>query len=152
MTDHEIDHLGKNLQQIVDPDIVFIAEQDGKPIGVSICLPNLNRPLRKAYPNPKTPELWTLLKFLWYRRSMVNSLRLLVLGVIPGHRMSGVDTIMMYKTLQVAIEKNLIGAECSWILETNDVMNRMIRMVGAEIYKTYRIYDYAIPPLPNSAA
>jgi hypothetical protein len=144
MTDSEIDHLGANLKQIADPDMVFIAEQDGKPIGVSISLPNLNRPLRKAYPSPRTPELWTLLKFLWYRRSMVNALRLIVLGVVPSHRMSGVDIVMMYRTLQVAMEKNLIGGECSWILETNDDMNRMIRMVGAEIYKTYRIYDYAI--------
>jgi hypothetical protein len=144
MTDHEIDHLGENLKQIVDPEMVFIAEQDGKPIGVSLSLPDLNRPLRKAYPNPKTPEWWTLLKFLWYRRTMVNSLRLLILGVVPGHRMSGADAVMMYKTLKVAEKKHLIGGELSWILETNDDMNRMIALAGAKVYKTYRMYDYAI--------
>ncbi|MCL5273455.1 MAG: GNAT family N-acetyltransferase [Chloroflexi bacterium] len=144
MTDHEIDHLGANLKQIVDPDMVFIAEKDGEPIGVSISLPNVNRPLRKAYPNPKTPEIWTLLKFLWYRRTMVNALRLIILGVLPEYRMSGVDAVMIYMTLEVALKKGLIGGECSWILETNDDMNRVIQYADPELYKKYRIYDYPL--------
>ncbi len=144
MSEKEIDHLGENLKQVVDTDMVFIAEHDGEPIGVSISLPNLNRPLRKAYPNPKTLELWTLLKFLWYRRTMVNSLRLIILGVLPEYRMAGVDTAMIYKTLQVAIKKNLIGGECSWILETNDAMNRVIQYAEPTLYKKYRMYEMAI--------
>jgi hypothetical protein len=31
MTEHEIDHLGKGLKQMVDPEMVFIAEKDGEP-------------------------------------------------------------------------------------------------------------------------
>ena len=144
MTEHEIDHLGKNLKQMVDADMVFIAEKDGEPIGVSISLPNVNRPLRKAHPDPKTPELWTLLKFLWYRRTMVNSLRLIILGVLPEYRMAGIDAAMIYKTLQVTIEKGLIGGECSWILETNDAMNRVIQYAEPTLYKKYRMYEIAI--------
>jgi hypothetical protein len=151
MTDHEIEHLGKNLKQIADPDMIFIAERDGEPIGICLSLPNVNHPLRKAYPKPGTPELWTLLKFLWYRRTMINSLRLIVLGVVPSHRMSGADVIMAYRTLHMAIEKNLVGGECSWVLETNEDMNRVIRLLEPELYKTYRIYDYAIPATTNSA-
>ncbi|HEY3291142.1 MAG TPA: GNAT family N-acetyltransferase, partial [Anaerolineae bacterium] len=141
MTEHEIDHLGANLKQIVDPELVFIAEKDGEPVGVSICLPNLNHPLHKAYPSPKTLELWTLLKFLWYRRSMVNSMRLIILGVIPEYRMSGIDAAMIYQTLLMTIKKKMIGAECSWILETNDAMNRVIQYANPELYKKYRIYE-----------
>jgi hypothetical protein len=29
----------------------------------------------------------------------------------------------------------------SWILESNDMMNRAIKRLGGEIYKTYRIYE-----------
>jgi hypothetical protein len=144
LTDHEIDHLVKNLGQFADQDMIFIAEKDGEPIGVSLSLPNVNRALRKAYPRPGTPELWTLLKFLWYRRSMVNSLRLVILGVLPEYRMSGVDTVMIYRTLQVTIDKKLIGGECSWILETNDAMNRVIQLADPELYKRYRMYQVAI--------
>ena len=91
--------------------------------------------------NPKTPELWTLLKFLWYRRTMVNSMRLIVLGVLPEFRKSGVDAAMIYETLLVVIKKKLTVGECSWILETNDDMNRVIQYANPILYKKYRIYQ-----------
>lgn len=144
LTDLEIDHLVKSLKPIADPNMIFIAEKDGEPIGVSLSLPNVNHPLRMANPRPGVPELWTLLKFLWYRRKHVNALRLVILGVLPQYRMSGVDTFMIYSTLKVAIEKKLLGGECSWILETNDAMNRVIQLVEPELYKKYRMYQVAI--------
>jgi hypothetical protein len=143
-TDKEIDHLGEGLRQFVDTDFVFIAEKDGEPIGVSVGLPNVNHPLRMAYPNPRTPELWTLLKFLWYRRKNVNSIRVWALGVVPQYRMSGVDTVMIYKTLQAVMRRKMIGGELSWILETNDAMNRIIQLANPELYKKYRLYDLAL--------
>jgi hypothetical protein len=29
----------------------------------------------------------------------------------------------------------------SWILANNEMMNRSIRMLGGEVYKTYRMYE-----------
>jgi hypothetical protein len=58
--------------------------------------------------------------------------------------MAGVDTAMIYKTLQVTIEKKLTGGECSWILETNDAMNRVIQYADPTLYKKYRIYEIAV--------
>lgn len=144
MTDHEIEHTVNNLKQFADPDFILVAESEGAPIGIGVTLPNVNRPLRKAYPHPKTPEWWTLLKFLWYRRAMVNSARVVLAGVLKEHRMSGIDAVLMLKMLQAAIIKGYIGGEMSWILETNDAMNRIIAQSGATIYKTYRIYDFPI--------
>ena len=42
MTDEEFAHSAKDLKQIVDPDFLLIAEQDGRPIGFSLTLPNVN--------------------------------------------------------------------------------------------------------------
>ncbi len=144
MTQHEVEHEVENLRQFADPDFIFVAEKNGAPIALSLTLPNVNRALRKAYPNPKTPELLTLAKFLWYRRSMVNSVRFVLLGVLPEHRMSGIDGVLIYKTLELIGKKGYIGGEMSWILETNDAMNRTIQLPGAQRYKTYRIYDFPI--------
>jgi GNAT superfamily N-acetyltransferase len=144
MTQHEVDHTISSLKQFADPNFIYVAELDGQAVGMAVCLPNVNRPLRKAYPNPKTPEWWTLLKFLWYRRSMVNSVRVLLLGVQPEHRMAGMDAAMMKRMLDTASAKGYIGGEMSWILENNDAMNRIIPLSGAKIYKTYRLYDLAI--------
>ncbi len=144
MTDHELEHVVKNLKQFADPDFILIVEAQGKPVGIGVALPNVNRPLRKAYPNPKTPEWWTLLRFLYYRRKMVNSVRVILAGVLKEYRASGIEAVLMLRMLQTGIAKGYIGGEMSWILETNDAMNRIIAQVGATVYKTYRIYDLPI--------
>lgn len=144
MTEHEVDHVVKGLKQFADPDFINIVEYQGKPIGLSLCLPNVSRPLQKAYPNPRTPELWTLVKFLWYRRTMVDSVRVLLLGVLPEYRMNGVDVALLKAMLETAIRKGYSGAEMGWVLENNDAMNRIMPLAGSRVYKTYRIYDLAI--------
>ncbi|MCS7055521.1 MAG: hypothetical protein NZM18_05020 [Thermoflexales bacterium] len=144
MTDHELDHVVNNLKQFADPDFILIVESQGRPVGIGIALPNVNRPLRKAYPHPRTPEWWTLLKFLYYRRKMVNAVRVILVGVLKEYRASGIEAVLMLRMLQTGIAKGYIGGEMSWILETNDAMNRIIAEVGATVYKTYRIYDLPI--------
>ena len=39
---------------------------DGDPAGFFIGIPDLNQALHRAYPNPKTPEIISLLKVLWH--------------------------------------------------------------------------------------
>jgi GNAT superfamily N-acetyltransferase len=144
MTDHEIEHLAKQLRQMADLDLIFVVEdKHGEVAGMSLSLPNLNQALLKAYPRPGVPEPWTLLKLLWYWkvRSVIDGVRAVALGVLEPHRGRGVDALLMYETTRVALSKGYKWSEMSWILETNDMMNRAIAMMGAEIYKTYRIYQ-----------
>ncbi len=143
MTDAEIDKLAEDLKQIIDPDLVFIVEQDGEAIGFGLTLPDLNEPLRLAYPRPGEPELWTMAKLVWHwkvRRRM-QWIRVFALGVLPEHRGQGVDALMYMRTAEAAIRKGYKLAEMSWILENNHMMNRAIKVLGGEIYKTYRMYE-----------
>jgi hypothetical protein len=133
-------HLVHNLKQIADQELVLIAELDGKAIGVAASIPDVNEALRKAYPRPGTPEIFTLLKFLWHKRS-VKTVRFLVLGVDATHRMAGIDAALAVKTYEIMLRKGYVGAECSWILESNDAMNRIIELGGGRVYKRYRMYD-----------
>lgn len=144
MTDHEIEHMAAGLKQMADFDLVFIVEdREGDVAGMSITLPNLNQALIKAYPRPGVPEPLTLLKLLWHWkvRPCVDSARVLALGVLGPHRARGVDALLMYETTRVGLSKGYTWAEMSWILETNDMMNRDIEMMGGKVYKTYRIYQ-----------
>ncbi len=143
LTEHEIDHTVRGLKQFADPELILVAEINGEPVGIAVTLPNVNRPLHAAYPNPKTPELWTLLKFLWHRRKMVNSVRFVLLGVLPEHRMAGIDAALIWETLQTAMRKGYIGGELSWVLETNEAMNRIGKIGGGHVYRTYRVYERA---------
>jgi len=141
MTDHEIVHFGKELKTILDPDLVLFAELDGQPAGVSIGVPDVNQALIKARPQPNMWSLpLTLLKFLWYRRK-IDTFRLLIMGVVPEHRTLGIDALFYVETARAALRKGYEFCEMSWILESNDMMNRIIERLGGKIYKTYRIYE-----------
>ncbi len=139
----EFDQLAEELRPIVDPDLAFIAEVEGKPVGFSLTLPDLNEPLHLAYPRPRTPEWWTLAKFAWHWkvRKKVSWIRVFAMGVIPEYRVGGIDALFYYETAKAAVEKGIPLAEMSWILESNDEMNEIIRSLGGEVYKTYRFYE-----------
>ncbi|MCD4801983.1 MAG: GNAT family N-acetyltransferase [Anaerolineales bacterium] len=143
MTDLEFDQLADELHSIIDPDLVFIAEKDGKPVGFSLTLPDLNKPLRLAYPKPNTPEWWTMGKLVWQWkiRRKVSWIRVFALGVIPEYRNLGIDALFYFKTAQAALKKGIKMAEMSWILDNNDLMNKPIIAMGGEVYKTYRYYE-----------
>jgi len=143
MTDAEFTAMGKELRQLLDPDLTLVGEVDGEPIGVSITLPDLNQPLRTAYPTPKTPEWLTKVKlgWNWKVKRQVTWTRVLILGVLPEYRGRGVDALFYYETAKAALKKGIRHAEMSWILENNDAISRPIRLMGGEIYKTYRFYE-----------
>ncbi len=143
MTDLEFDQLADELHSIIDPDLVFIAEKDGKTVGFSLTLPDLNEPLRLAYPKPNTPEWWTMVKLVWQWkiRRKVSWIRVFALGVIPEYRNLGIDALFYFKTAQAALKKGMKMGEMSWILDNNDLMNKPIIAMGGEVYKTYRYYE-----------
>jgi GNAT superfamily N-acetyltransferase len=144
LTDHEFEHLARELKQMADLDMVFIVEdREGQVAGISITLPDLNQALLKAYPRPGVPEPLTLIRLLWHWkvRSCVDGVRVLALGVMEPYRGRGVDALLMYETTRVGLRKGYQWGELSWILENNDMMNRANKLMGSEKYKTYRIYQ-----------
>lgn len=144
LTDHELEHLAAEMKTILDPDLVHIAEIDGEPIGMSLGLPDVYQALRKARPQPnKWSFPWTVVKLLWYQRQ-IDTMRLWALGVVPECRGVGVDALFYVEAARSAFAKGYEYCEMSWILESNDMMNRIIERLGGRVYKTYRIYQKPI--------
>jgi GNAT superfamily N-acetyltransferase len=141
MTDHEFEQLGEDLKFIIDPDLVYLAEVDGKIAGFSLGVPDANQALLKARPRPNNWSfLWTVVKLLLAKRK-INSFRLVAMGVVPEYRTLGIDALFYVETARQAFRKGYQRCEMSWILESNDMMNRIIERLGGKVYKTYRIYQ-----------
>lgn len=139
MTDHEIDHLAKSMKPVLDPNLVMIAEtSDGQPAGISFSLPDLHQALQRSGGGHMWP--FGLLKFLWHRRK-VNQFRLLIMGMKTKYRGRGIDALFYLRTAQEALKRGYTRQEGSWILETNDMMNRILERLGGKKYKKYRIYE-----------
>jgi hypothetical protein len=84
-----------------------------------------------------------LLKFMWQRRK-VNQCRLLIMGMLPEYRGRGSDAIFYVETARAALAHGYKRMECSWILESNTMMNLILQRLGAVPYKTYRVYERAV--------
>ncbi len=143
MTDEEFDHLARNLRQIVDPRVVFIAEVEGKPAGFSLALPDFNQVLARL--NGRLFP-FGIFKLLWHAkiRRKIDGVRIITMGVVPEFQKRGIDTVFYAETYNVGVKRGYRWAEMSWILEDNTLMNRMLKLLGAKLYKKYRIYEIKI--------
>lgn len=143
MTDEEFDHLAKNLKQIVDPHMVFIAEVNDKPAGFSLALPDFNQVLARL--NGRLFPLG-IFKLLWHTkvRNKIDGVRLITMGVVPEYQRRGIDTVFYAETYNVGVKRGYKWAEMSWVLEDNVLMNRVLELLGAKLYKKYRIYEINI--------
>lgn len=138
MSEAEIAHMAKDLKPVVDPNLCLFVEVDGKPVGFSLALPNLNQALRHLPSGRLFP--FGLFRFLWERRR-IDSLRVITLGLEPGFQKSGLGAALYLHTFLVGAPLGYRTAEASWILEDNLEMRRPLEKMGAEAYKTYRIYE-----------
>jgi hypothetical protein len=136
-------HIANEIKPLVDPDLVFIAEVDGKAIGFSLALPNIYQVL--PYTNGRLFPTG-LLKILWHTkvRNKVDSIRIITMGVEHEYQKRGIDAIFYIETFNRGCEKGYKWAELSWILEDNVLMNRAAQTLGAKHYKTYRVYEISL--------
>jgi hypothetical protein len=137
MTDAEVTHMAKQLKPVVDPDLVRIAEHDGRPVAFALGLPDMNAPVKHA--NGRLFP-FGLLKILWHARKNPR-MRMLALGILEPYRKTGLDMILYYDLFTGALAKGYRQGEFSWILEDNLPMIRPLETMGARPYKTYRIYE-----------
>ncbi|MFZ0545092.1 MAG: GNAT family N-acetyltransferase [Candidatus Promineifilaceae bacterium] len=145
MTDGEINRLAEGLKPIVDEQIAFMVEKDGKPVGFSLTLPDISQLLHQFHPGPSLLSSYAaiarVLFTLRFNKTKVNRARVIAFGVKEDYRVRGVDGLMLYETAKRAAPNGYKWLEASWILETNDKMNQTIELFGAHIYKKYRIYE-----------
>ena len=145
LTDAEFHFLAKQIAQITVPEQVLLAEVDGRPVGFSITLPDINEAIRPLHGRLTTCGLPVGLLRLLFRMKKIKTARMMVLDVVEEYRRRGVAEMLIFKTLDYG--KNVIGytgAELGWTLEDNRLINRAIEAVGAKLYKTYRIYEKSL--------
>ncbi len=143
MTSEEFVFMAKNLKQVVDPDLALIAEIDGKPVAFSLTLPDVNQALihldGKLLP-------FGIFKLLWHTKikNKIVGVRTVTMGVVPEYRKRGIDTLLYVKTYLDGTAKGYKWSELSWALETNTLLHSLVEGIGAERYKTYRLYEMPI--------
>lgn len=127
--------IAKDLKQIIVDSLVLIVEHEGKPVGFSVTLPNVNEVM---------PRNGKLFPFGWYKlltgMKSVKSARLFTLGILPTHRKRGLESLLCIETALRTKELGIPGGEIGWTLEDNDLINRACESMGARLDRKYRLY------------
>ena len=143
MTDHEIDHLAEQFKPVVIPELVPIAEKDGKVIGFGIALPDLNVVFRTNRSGRLFPMI---LKLLWALKTQKDPPR----PHPPARRRCPSIGARAWTPCCTtgsgpsSGERGIYWGEAGWILEDNPAMNAGLEKMTFKVYKTYRLYDRPI--------
>ncbi|MBN1568538.1 MAG: hypothetical protein JXA73_11885 [Acidobacteria bacterium] len=141
MTDAEFDHLAGDLKTVLDPRVVLIAEKNAEPVAFSLGLPDFNQALKKI-----NGRLFPIgLPLLIYHARRIRQVRVLALGIAKKmQNWGGLGAALYYESFRRGVEAGYKSCEFSWTLETNDLINRSMKLFGARIYKRYRIYQKSL--------
>ena len=140
VTAEEARAMARDLQQIVNPDALLIAEdRDGEPIGFALSLPDVNQVL-KGLNGRLFPVGW--LKLLFGIRK-ISKYRMWGLGVVPAYHGRAIDTLLYRATYEALIDR-LGSVEINYVLENNHPMNNALLKLGVEPIRRYRVYEMLV--------
>jgi hypothetical protein len=142
----EFAEVGKAMALLIDDDFVQIAEVDGEPAAMIICLPNINEAIRDLN-GRLLPFGW--LKLLWRLKvHYPRSARIPLMGVRKKYHHTPFGPALSYMITDTlrrpVLARGIREMEMSWILEHNSGMRNIIESLGGVPYKTYRLYEKAL--------
>lgn len=142
VTEEEFRFIAGGLRQVIDPDICFVAEVGDQVAGISITLPDFNQ-VAKRMKGRLLPFGWI---HLLRRRSLIDQVRVFMLGVKQEFQSLPLGAALYARTFDVSLSKGYRWGEASLILEDNTRMRGALEKMGATIYKTYRNYEIEVDP------
>ncbi len=139
-TTHEARHLADDLKQILEEDLFLFVEDEGKPVGFVVSLPNINRALQRV-PNGRLLPTGLAKLLAWGQFGGIYETRMALMGVLPDYRGRGVDGMLMNESLKNTRKMGYEGAEMSWVLDVNTPLINALEKIGAVRDKEYAMLE-----------
>jgi ribosomal protein S18 acetylase RimI-like enzyme len=121
-----------------DPELYWIAELGGRPIGFVYAMPDLNEAFARISGEPAGLQA-ALAFFLWGRR--VRKGGLFAIGVLPEARGRGLAETLAAKAMQRMLARGMTEMEYCLVLEDNTPSQRIARRFGGEHTKNYLMFE-----------
>jgi len=139
-TEREFERLVDAVKRIALPDLSFVAEIAGKPVGIALSIADANVAIKRIkgrlFPFGFFTMLWGLKK--------TDRFRHILMGVLEEYRNRGVEIAFYANIVENARKHGYREVEMSNIVETNYSMRNSLKHFPVRIYKTYRIYEKEI--------
>jgi len=141
MSDAELNLMANELKLILDTQFApMIENEKGEVVAFALALRDINV-ITKDFKGSLFP--FNFLKLLFGQKK-IRWIRVLLLGILPEYRGKGLDAVMYYEMIKNGLKVGIDRAEASWILESNPEMQKGMKVVNGEIYKTYAIFEKQI--------
>ncbi len=130
-----------SMKTVIDPDIIFFAYYDNRPIGMFINIPELNQIFK--YVNGKMNLIGKLI-FLWKKKfSPPNTMYGLVFGVAHDFHGKGVEGAMIKLAGEMLVPMDKYrDTILTWIGDFNPKMMKVCENLGTNLYRQFSTYRY----------
>lgn len=139
-TEEEFLEGAQDLKTLAKPEILQVAEDNGRMVGLFMALPDYNIALKHV--GGKLNALG-IAKFLWQRRK-IDQARVVAICSLPEYQKKMVPLAVIYVGMKGGMDLGYRRAELSWVWEDNMRSRRIIEAAGGEVYKTYRVYEKSL--------
>ncbi|MDG1483477.1 MAG: hypothetical protein P8R54_28055 [Myxococcota bacterium] len=129
--------LGRAMFTLAGPGLVQLAFIRDRPVGFSVCLPELNEALLRTR-GRLLPTGW-ISALSDMRRVQTAAFKLI--GVIPELRGSGLHAALIKAVVGGALAAGYTRMDGSVIDERNKPMRGVVEGLGMTIYRTYRFFE-----------
>jgi hypothetical protein len=145
LTPAERGDMAQWLRKLMTPELTAIVELRGRPVGFGLVLQNMNEAIREF--RGKMSALHAV-KLMWRLRRGTGTGRVPFIGIRRDVRAGLLGGLMPYLIVdslrQGALARQMGELEFSLIPEDNKPLCRIIRSLGADPYKTYRLYQRSL--------
>ena len=138
-------HIAKDLKSLLHPDFAFVAELDGRTVGVIMIARDINRVLRRIPSGRLWP--WNIARLL-IGLPKVRTGRIVLLGLRREYQNRGFFPLFAFEVARRAMKIRAEGAEASWILEDNASLTSPLKGMNLEPYKRWRLYEKPLARSP----
>lgn len=136
--EQELADMAWSLRHFYIPEAFLIAEQAGRPVGLTLAVPDLNETIRKL--KLRTRLLEPIELYLRTRRWRPQCARILALGVTRACERTPVVPAMVGWLARNVIARGIRYVDAHLVLEDNASILVPLRRYGFRIDRRYRIY------------
>jgi hypothetical protein len=128
---------------ILDPEMIWFAYAEEKPIAMFVMIPDINQILIKLKGKLNLPGI---LKFLYYKKKkVINRTRIFLMGVDPKYQRAGIESGIFWHQEQIMKRKSHLHyteVELSWAGDFNPKIIAIYEATGAKKAKTHYTMRY----------
>ena len=133
----------KESKAILDPEMVWFAYHEKKPIALFVMVPDINQILIRL---KGKLDLAGILKFFYLKsKKTINRARILIMGIDPKYQRSGIESGIFWHQEQIMKKKthrHYKEIELSWAGDFNPKIIAIYEATGAKKAKTHYTMRY----------